>query len=89
MSVFFFWTVLGWLRPSVNFSFLLLGFLVFVEVTHNADGGVFQINRPHLAYTILGGFTSIFMLCSLFIKEKLYIGEASKLTVPGNVRDWF
>jgi hypothetical protein len=41
-----------------------------------ADG--YQINRPHLAYTILGGFTSIFMLCSLFIKEKLYIGEASR-----------
>jgi len=45
-----------------------------------------QINKPHLAYTILGGFTSIFMLVSLFIKEKLYIGEASecldlKLTV--------
>jgi hypothetical protein len=37
-----------------------------------------QINKPHLAYTILGGFTSIFMLCSLFIKEKLYIGEASE-----------
>jgi hypothetical protein len=36
-----------------------------------------KINKPHLAYTILGGFTSIFMLVSLFIKEKLYIGEAS------------
>lgn len=46
----------------------------FVSVT---DG--YQINKPHLAYTILGGFTSVFMLCSLFIKEKLYIGEASKL----------
>jgi hypothetical protein len=39
---------------------------------------VSQINKPHLAYTILGGFTSIFMLCSLFIKERLYIGEASE-----------
>lgn len=37
-----------------------------------------QINKPHLAYTILGGFTSVFMLVSLFIKEKLYIGEASR-----------
>lgn len=43
---------------------------------HIADG--FQINRPHVAYCILGGFTSIFMLVSLFIKERLYIGEASE-----------
>ncbi|KAA8914878.1 Sodium/hydrogen exchanger family-domain-containing protein [Sphaerosporella brunnea] len=50
----------------------------FVPVT---DG--YQINRPHLAYTILGGFTSIFMLCSLFIKEKLYIGEATVATICG------
>ncbi|KAI5816270.1 sodium/hydrogen antiporter [Pyronema omphalodes] len=41
------------------------------------------INKPHLAYTILGGFTSIFMLCSLFIKEKLYIGEATVATICG------
>ncbi|KAF8535761.1 Sodium/hydrogen exchanger family-domain-containing protein [Trichophaea hybrida] len=41
------------------------------------------INRPHLAYTILGGFTSVFMLCSLFIKEKLYIGEATVATICG------
>ena len=41
-----------------------------------------SINKPHLVYIILGGFTSIFMLVSLFIKEKLYIGEAEKLDVP-------
>ncbi|CUS14385.1 unnamed protein product [Tuber aestivum] len=41
------------------------------------------INKPHLAYTILGGFTSIFMLVSLFIKEKLYIGEATVATICG------
>jgi sodium/hydrogen antiporter len=41
------------------------------------------INRPHLVYIILGGFTSIFMLCSLFIKEKLYIGEATVATICG------
>jgi len=46
---------------------------IFLDVTNS-----FKINRPHLAYTILGGFTSVFMLCSLFIKEKLYIGEASE-----------
>ncbi|KKZ61417.1 hypothetical protein EMCG_03973 [[Emmonsia] crescens] len=32
---------------------------------------------------ILGGFTSLFMLCSLFVKEKLYIGEATVATLCG------
>ncbi|KAK6381417.1 Na+/H+ antiporter [Exophiala oligosperma] len=41
------------------------------------------IDKPHLVYIILGGFTSIFMLCSLFIKEKLYIGEATVATICG------
>ena len=41
------------------------------------------ITKPHLVYIILGGFTSIFMLCSLFIKEKLYIGEATVATICG------
>ncbi|ETN44854.1 sodium/hydrogen antiporter [Cyphellophora europaea CBS 101466] len=42
-----------------------------------------SINKPHLVYIILGGFTSIFMLVSLFIKEKLYIGEATVATICG------
>ncbi|KAK5955783.1 Na+/H+ antiporter [Knufia fluminis] len=42
-----------------------------------------SINKPHLVYIILGGFTSIFMLMSLFIKEKLYIGEATVATICG------
>ena len=42
-----------------------------------------SINKPHLAYLILGGFTSLFMLCSLFVKEKLYIGEATMATICG------
>lgn len=41
------------------------------------------MNRPHLVYIILGGFTSIFMLCSSLIKEKLYIGEATVATICG------
>lgn len=44
-----------------------------------------SINKPHLVYIILGGFTSIFMLVSLFIKEKLYIGEASVATICGTI----
>ena len=41
------------------------------------------INKPHLVYIILGGFTSLFMLCSSIIKEKLYIGEATVATICG------
>ncbi|KAL4862217.1 hypothetical protein BDV12DRAFT_179096 [Aspergillus spectabilis] len=42
-----------------------------------------DIDKPHLAYMIIGGFTGLFMLCSLFVKEKLYIGEASVATICG------
>jgi Na(+)/H(+) antiporter len=42
-----------------------------------------SINKPHLVYIILGGFTSLFMLCSSFIKERLYIGEATVATLCG------
>ncbi|PNS19271.1 sodium/hydrogen antiporter [Sphaceloma murrayae] len=42
-----------------------------------------SINRPHLVYAILGGFTSLFMLCSSVIKERLYIGEATVATICG------
>lgn len=43
------------------------------------------INKPHLVYIILGGFTSLFMLCSSIIKERLYIGEATVATICGIV----
>lgn len=42
-----------------------------------------DVNKPHLVYIILGGFTSLFMLCSSIIKEKLYIGEATVATICG------
>jgi len=42
-----------------------------------------SINRPHLVYIILGGFTTLFMLCSSIIKERLYIGEATVATLCG------
>ena len=41
------------------------------------------VDKPHWAYTIIGGFTSLFMLISLFVKEKLYIGEATVATLCG------
>ena len=42
-----------------------------------------SITDPHLVYIILGGFTTIFMLCSSFIKERMYIGEATVATLVG------
>lgn len=42
-----------------------------------------SITKPHLVYIILGGFTSLFMLCSSVIKERLYIGEATVATICG------
>jgi Na(+)/H(+) antiporter len=42
-----------------------------------------SVNRPHWAYIILGGFTSLFMLVSLFVKQRLYIGEATVATICG------
>ncbi|EKJ79658.1 hypothetical protein FPSE_00112 [Fusarium pseudograminearum CS3096] len=42
-----------------------------------------DITKPHLVYIILGGFTSLFMLCSSVIKERMYIGEATVATLCG------
>lgn len=42
-----------------------------------------SITKPHLVYIILGGFTSLFMLCSSIIKERMYIGEATVATLCG------
>ncbi|KAF9877962.1 na(+) h(+) antiporter [Colletotrichum karsti] len=42
-----------------------------------------SITKPHLVYIILGGFTTLFMLCSTIIKERMYIGEATVATICG------
>lgn len=42
-----------------------------------------SVTPAHLVYIILGGFTSLFMLCSTFIKERMYIGEATVATLCG------
>ncbi|KAB5558460.1 Na+/H+ antiporter nha1 [Coniochaeta sp. 2T2.1] len=42
-----------------------------------------SITQPHLVYIILGGFTTLFMLCSTVIKERMYIGEATVATLCG------
>ncbi|KAL7424027.1 hypothetical protein Q5752_001612 [Cryptotrichosporon argae] len=43
----------------------------------------FEVNAPHLVYTLLGGFTVVFGLFSLFVKERLYLGEAPIATLFG------
>nr|XP_019012994.1 Na+/H+ exchanger AnNHA1 [Kwoniella pini CBS 10737]OCF51775.1 Na+/H+ exchanger AnNHA1 [Kwoniella pini CBS 10737] len=43
----------------------------------------FEVSAAHLAYTLLGAFVVIFGMLSLFIKEKLYLGEAPLATVIG------
>lgn len=47
-----------------------------------------------MAYAVIGGFTTVFSLISLFVKEKLYIGEATVATIFGVIvgphcLDWF
>lgn len=42
-----------------------------------------DITKPHLVYILLGAFTTLFMLCSSFIKERMYIGEATVATLFG------
>ncbi|KAH9949860.1 Sodium/hydrogen exchanger family-domain-containing protein [Amylocystis lapponica] len=36
----------------------------------------FQVSIPHIVYAVLGAFVVFFGMFSLFIREKLYIGEA-------------
>ncbi|KAK6852105.1 sodium/hydrogen antiporter [Apiospora arundinis] len=42
-----------------------------------------SVTKSHLVYIILGGFTTLFMLCSTIIKERMYIGEATVATLCG------
>ncbi|KAF9020551.1 hypothetical protein BDZ89DRAFT_1103252 [Hymenopellis radicata] len=36
----------------------------------------FEVNVPHLTYSLLGGFIVLFGMFSLLLRERLYIGEA-------------
>lgn len=42
-----------------------------------------QLDKPHIAYACVGIFSTIFSLVSLFVKERLYIGEATVATIAG------
>lgn len=55
-----------------------------------------QLNpdKAHVAYAVVAVFSTVFSLCSLFVKEKLYLGEASAATIYGLIvgphcLDWF
>ncbi|GAV49195.1 hypothetical protein ZYGR_0N06020 [Zygosaccharomyces rouxii] len=42
-----------------------------------------EVTKAHVAYSCLGIFSSIFSLVSLFVKERLYIGESMVASVFG------
>ncbi|CAK9441073.1 uncharacterized protein LODBEIA_P49420 [Lodderomyces beijingensis] len=42
-----------------------------------------EMETPHIAYACVGIFCTIFSLVSLFVKERLYIGEATVATIAG------
>lgn len=53
-----------------------------------------QVDVPHIAYACIGIFCTLFSLASLFVKEKLYIGEATVASIVGLILgphclDWF
>ncbi|KAM9916120.1 hypothetical protein OXX59_010216, partial [Metschnikowia pulcherrima] len=41
------------------------------------------IEKAHVAYACIGIFSTLFSLFSLFVKERLYIGEATVATIAG------
>lgn len=56
--------------------------------------GHLNVTSVHTLYMLLGGFVTLFSLSSLFIKERLYIGEATVATIFGIIvgpscLDWF
>ncbi|CDK24164.1 unnamed protein product [Kuraishia capsulata CBS 1993] len=42
-----------------------------------------NVDKAHVAYACVGVFSTCFSLCSLFIKEKLYVGEATVASIFG------
>lgn len=53
-----------------------------------------EVSKAHVAYACVGVFSSIFSLVSLFVKEKLYIGESTVAGIFGLIvgpvcLDWF
>ncbi|KAK6456664.1 Na+/H+ antiporter [Scheffersomyces xylosifermentans] len=53
-----------------------------------------ELEKPHIAYACVGIFSTLFSLVSLFVKERLYIGEATVATIAGLILgphclDWF
>ncbi|KAL3237706.1 Nha1p RNJ42_00693 [Nakaseomyces bracarensis] len=56
--------------------------------------GQLEVTKAHVAYACVGVFSSIFSLVSLFVKEKLYIGESTVAGIFGLIvgpvcLDWF
>lgn len=45
--------------------------------------GQLEVTTPHIAYACVGIFSTLFSLVSLFVKERLYIGEATVASIAG------
>jgi len=61
--------------------------MVWSQVDH-------EVTRPHVAYAVTGFALVLFGTISLFVKEKLYLGEATLATIYGLIvgphcLDWF
>ncbi|KIL58717.1 hypothetical protein M378DRAFT_188171 [Amanita muscaria Koide BX008] len=50
--------------------------VIFHTDSQHLSSMSFQVTIPHIAYTGLGGFVVLFSMFSLFLREKLHIGEA-------------
>ncbi|SCU94040.1 LADA_0G06172g1_1 [Lachancea dasiensis] len=53
-----------------------------------------EVTKSHVAYACVGIFSAVFSLLSLFVKEKLYIGESTVAVIFGLIvgphcLDWF
>ncbi|EDO19334.1 hypothetical protein Kpol_1036p80 [Vanderwaltozyma polyspora DSM 70294] len=44
---------------------------------------IIEATKPHIAYAVVGVFSAIFSLVSLFIKQRLYIGESTLAGIYG------
>jgi sodium/hydrogen antiporter len=72
----------------------VMGMYIMNTYGDNHVWGSNQIDDAHIAYALIGGFVTVFSLISLFVKEKLYIGEATVATIFGLIvgphcLDWF
>lgn len=63
---------------------LQISYLVLTFVSYKTFFSILtQIDQAHIAYACVGIFSTFFSLLSLFVKERLYIGEATVAAIAG------